>query len=102
MSLPKYRILVNGLYLRGWDDSETVGNSGHMGWQPRAVEMSKMLMTRLKDQARIVEGNIELKSQLNRIYDRVRYAGFELNRLVVERVPEPPKESGREKTDERS
>jgi len=48
--------------------------------------MSKMLMTRLKDQARIVEGNIELKSQLNRIYDRVRYAGFELERLVVERV----------------
>ena len=53
MSLPKYRILVNGLYLRGWDDSETVGNSGHMGWQPRAVEMSKMLMTRLKDQTLI-------------------------------------------------
>jgi hypothetical protein len=92
MSLPKYRVLVNGLYLRGWDDSETDGHSGHMGWQPRAVEMSKMLMTRLKDQARIVEGNIELKSQLNRIYDRVRYAGFELNRLVVERVPETPKD----------
>jgi len=53
MSLPKYRILVNGLYLRGWDDSETVGNSGHMGWQPGAVEMSKMLMTRLKDQTLI-------------------------------------------------
>ena len=53
MSLPKYRILVNGLYLRGWDDSETVGKSGHMGWQPRAVEMSKMLMTRLKDQTLI-------------------------------------------------
>jgi hypothetical protein len=86
MSLPKYRILVNGLYLRGWDDSETAGHSGHMGWQPRATEMSGMMLTRLKDQAKIVEGNIELKSQLNRIYDRVRYAGFELERLVVERV----------------
>jgi len=86
MSLPKYRILVNGLYLRGWDDSETAGHSGHMGWQPRAVEMSKMLMTRLKDQAKIVEGNIELRSQFNRIYDRVRYAGFDLKRLEIERV----------------
>jgi len=86
MSLPKYRILVNGLYLRGWDDSETAGHSGHMGWQPRAVEMSKMLMTRLKDQAKIVEGNIELRSQFNRIYDRVRYAGLELIRLEIERV----------------
>ena len=86
MSLPKYRIIVNGLYLRGWDDCETVGQSGHMGWQPRAVEMSKMLMTRLKDQAKIVEGNIELRSQFNRIYDRVRYAGLELIRLEIERV----------------
>jgi hypothetical protein len=48
--------------------------------------MSKMLMTRLKDQAKIVEGNIELRSQFNRIYDRVRYAGLELIRLEIERV----------------
>lgn len=86
MNLPQYRIRVNGLYLCGWDDSETAGHSGHMGWQPRAVEMSKMLMTRLKDQAKIVEGNIELRSQFNRIYDRVRYAGLELIRLEIERV----------------
>lgn len=86
MSLPRYRIIVNGLYLQGWDESRTVGQTGHMGWQPRAMEMPAMMLTKQRNQARIVEGNIELKSQFERIYDRVRYAELELKRLEIEKV----------------
>lgn len=88
MGLPKYRIIVNGLYLSGWDDFDSVGQISHAGWQPRVVEMSKMKVTRLKDQAKIIEGNIELKSQLDRIHARIRYAGLELEKLIIERVEE--------------
>lgn len=86
MDLPRYRIRINGRYLCGWDESRPVGRVGHMGWQPRAVEMPAMVLTRDRAQARIVEGNIELKSQFERIYDRARYAGLELMSLEIERV----------------
>jgi hypothetical protein len=88
VSLPKYRIKINGQYLQGYDESKTIGKSGHMGWQPRATELSALVLTKHKEQAKIYEGQISLKSQFDRIYERLRYAGLTLERLEIEKVPE--------------
>lgn len=84
--MKKYIMKRNGKYYGGIDyDAEPVGKASHMGWQPNANGIEPMILTDKKDEAKIIDCNINLKSELDRVYHRMRYAGFELRTLEVER-----------------
>ena len=38
------------------------------------------------DEARLIEGNVNLKSEINKIHERIRYADLELNELVITKI----------------
>jgi hypothetical protein len=84
--LPEYKIKINGNYLRGYDDQTTVGKTGHMGWHPQANELTALVLTPYETEAMVIEGNISLKSQFDRIYDRMRYGGLMVKSLSIEEV----------------
>jgi hypothetical protein len=83
LALDKYTIRIDGMFLKGYDESLTSGKTGHMGWQPRAYEMPAIVLTEHVGEARVIEGNIELRSQIQRIFDRVRYGGLKFHRLEI-------------------
>ena len=45
-----------------------------------------MVLTNNLDEAKRIEGNFNLKSYLNRIYDATRYGTFKFNKLEIVRV----------------
>jgi hypothetical protein len=83
MRLPEYIVKINGKYFAGFDYGNTVGKTSHSGWSPQPNELEAMITVDKSDDARVIEGNIELKSKLNAIYDRVRFGGLDLQSLEV-------------------
>lgn len=79
----KWLIKINGKYLKGYNDTQTHGKTGHMGWQPRDTEMPAIVLTDSEDEAYVVEGTINLRGQIDRIMDRVRFAGLDLSTLEI-------------------
>lgn len=67
----KWLIKINGKYLKGYNDTQTHGKTGHMGRQPRDMEMPAIVLTDSEDEAYVVEGTINLRGQIDRIMDRV-------------------------------
>lgn len=45
-----------------------------------------MVLTNNLDEAKRIEGNINLKSYFNKIYDATRYGTFKFNKLEIVRV----------------
>lgn len=82
-----YIMRINGLYLEGYDYNNTMGQAGAThGYYIEANDMEAMILTEHREKARPIEGTINLKSQLDRVTDRMRYAGLEVDRLEVLRV----------------
>jgi hypothetical protein len=86
MPLPTYTIKINGKYFAGFDPDKTEGKTAHMGWQPKAVELDAVVLVDDVTRSRKLEGNISLKSCLDKIYDRMRYADLKIQKLEVEAV----------------
>lgn len=84
-----YTIKINGKYLSGYDygelEKEKIGPSG---WYTQESSMEKMLFSDKKENARLAEGNINLKSELDRVYDRMRYGDLKVDEILIERVNE--------------
>ena len=89
MSLPVYIVKINGAYYAGIDhDAPSEAKTSHMGWQPRDIELTPLKLVDSENEAYKVEGNINLRSILDKVYDRVRYGGFTLESLEVRRMRE--------------
>jgi hypothetical protein len=84
-ALPTYTIKVNGKYFAGYSDTSD-GKTSHMGWQPQAVEMDGLVFNENRENAKIVEGNVNLKSYLDAIYERMRFCGLIVDSIEVHRV----------------
>lgn len=82
-----YIIKINGLYLEGYDYENTKGQTGAgYGHYIEANDMEVMILTEEEEKARLVEGAINLKSQLDRIVDRMRYGNLDVEQLEIIRV----------------
>lgn len=82
-----YIIKINDKYLKGYDYNSTMGKTGAShGHYIEASDMEAIILTDDKEDARLVESVINLKSQLDKITDRMRYAGLEVDRLEIVRV----------------
>lgn len=80
-----YQIKIDGMYLVGINNDE-IGKAPVGGMYDEGKCIGKVITTRDKEKAKIIEGNINLKSYFNKIYDAVRYGGFNFNHLEIVRV----------------
>lgn len=85
--MDSYIIKINGLYLEGYDYEKVVGQAGAThGHYIEANDMAAIILTEDKKKARLVEGAINLKSQMDRIMTRIRYRVLEVEKLEVLKV----------------
>lgn len=78
-----YLIIIDGLYFAG-TDTESIGKApAGAGWYDNGQSITKILLTPEGTKAKKIEGNINLKSFFNKIYDSVRYGNFEFEKLEI-------------------
>lgn len=75
------------MYLEGYDYDNVIGQTGAShGHYIESSDMAAIILTEDKKKARLVEGVINLKSQMDRIITRIRYGVLEVERLEVLKV----------------
>lgn len=79
----KYIIRIDGSYLVGFDGKQVSGKTSHNGWSQLDNEMGEVQLSVHETDAKVFDGNINLKSGLDKLYDRMRYGGFSFDRLEV-------------------
>ena len=82
-----YKIKIDGLYLVD-TSTETIGKTPAGGWYDTGGEISGLILSRDEKMAKRIERTFNLRSYFNRIYDAVRFTGFQFNRLEILRVDE--------------
>lgn len=80
-----YLIKINDKYLAGINEEE-VGKVPVGGWYDEGGNVGGVILTNNLNEAKIIEGNINLKSYFNKIYDATRYGTFKFNKLEIVRV----------------
>lgn len=80
-----YLIKVNDKYLKGINDEE-VGKVPTGGWYDVGGSIGGVILSDDLNEAKQIEGNINLKSYFNKIYDATRYGTFKFNKLEIVRV----------------
>ena len=80
-----YKIKIDGKYFVGVDDG-TIGKAPVGGMYDEGKNIGGVMLTENPLQARKIEGNINLKSYFNKIYEAIRYGDFEFNKLEIVRV----------------
>ncbi|MFS0643765.1 hypothetical protein [Siminovitchia sp. 179-K 8D1 HS] len=79
----KYIIRIDGDYLVGFEGKSGLGKTSHGGWNQQATEMREVQLSMYKCDAKVFDGKINLKSGLNKLYDRMRYGNFDFDHLEV-------------------
>ena len=79
----KYIIRIDDDYLVGFDGENGLGKTSHNGWNQQSTEMGSVELSMYKSDAKVFDGKINLKSGLNKIYDRMRYSNFDFDHLEV-------------------
>lgn len=79
----KYIIRIDGSYLVGFEGGQSFGKTSSGGWDQRYTEMGEVQLSARKADAKVFDGNINLKSGLDKLYDRMRYEGFTFDYLEV-------------------
>ena len=77
--------MIDGRYLKGIDE-ESTGKAPFGGWYDTGKNVCGIVLTDSREEARLIEGNINLKSYFLKIYDAVRYSDFAFEKLSIERV----------------
>jgi len=80
-----YYIMIDGHYFKGIDE-ESTGKAPTGDWYDIGKNICGIVLTDSREEARLIEGNINLKSYFLKIYDAVRYSGFTFEKLSIERV----------------
>ena len=78
----KYIIKIDNKYLVGFE-GETVGKTSSNGWNQIYNDMGAIELVDTKDKAYIFDGRINMKSALDKIYERMRYTDLNFDRLEV-------------------
>lgn len=82
-----YKIKVDDKYLAGFtDDSVATAPTGR--WYDTGKDVRGLVLVEDSAQAKEIEGNLNLKSYFNRIYEMIRYSKFSFNELTIEKVGE--------------
>lgn len=82
-----YLIKIDNKYLVGTNE-EDFGKVPVGGWYDKGGNIGGVILTNNLSEAKRIEGNINLKSYFNKIYDATRYGTFKFNRLEIVRVEE--------------
>lgn len=82
-----YVIKINGQYFVGVSGKE-VGMAPVSGWYDEGGSICRIELSREREKAKVIEGNINLMSYFNKIYNAVRYGTFKFDNLEIVRVSE--------------
>jgi hypothetical protein len=82
-----YKIKIDDKYLAGFSN-ETVAQAHAGGWYDSGKDVKGLVLVDDIAQAMEIDGNINLKSYFNRIYEIIRYSKFSFNELTIEKVGE--------------
>lgn len=80
-----YLIKINDKYLKGIND-EDIGKVPAGGWYDTGGSVGGVILSDNLNEAKRIEGNINLKSYFNKIYDATRYGTFKFDKLEIRRV----------------
>mgnify|MGYP001256507981 FL=1 len=80
-----YLIKIDDKYLVGTNE-EDFGKVPVGGWYDTGGNIGGVILSTERRKAKIIEGNINLKSYFNRIYDATRYGTFKFDKLEIVRV----------------
>ncbi len=78
-----YVIKIDDDYVTGFEGKRSFGKTSHNGWNQQFTEMGEVELSMYKVDAKVFEGKINLKSALNKIYDRMRYSDFDFDHLEI-------------------
>jgi hypothetical protein len=76
--------MIDGLFFKGVEETTDKAPTG--GWYDNGKNICGIVLTDKREEARLIEGNINLKSYFLKIYDAVRYSDFAFEKLSIERV----------------
>jgi len=79
-----YLIKIDNKYLVGTNEEEIKVPAG--GWYDKGGTTGSVILTNKLSEAKRIEGNINLKSYFNKIYESIRYGDFEFNKLEIVRI----------------
>lgn len=82
-----YNIKIDGLYFVNMSDN-SVSKAPTGGWYDTGKSVKGVLLTTEKELAKKIDGNVNLKSYFNKIYDAIRYGGLEFTKIEFEKVGE--------------
>ena len=80
-----YLIKIDGKYFVDTNE-EDFGKVPVGGWYDEGGNIGGVILSTKREKAKIIEGNINLKSYFNRIYDATRYGTFKFDKLEIVRV----------------
>ena len=80
-----YLIKIDDKYLVDTNE-EDFGKVPIGGWYDTGGSIGGVILSTEREEAKIIEGNINLKSYFNRIYNATRYRTFKFNKLEIVRV----------------
>lgn len=80
-----YLIKIDDRYFVDINEEE-IGRVPVGGWYDTGGSVGGVVTSDNKRKARIIEGNINLKSYFNRIYNATRYGTFKFDKLEIVRV----------------
>lgn len=80
----KYIIKIDDDYLIGFEGRGSAKTS-HNGWSQQPTEMGEIQLSMYRSDAKVFDGKINLKSGLNKLYDRMRYGNFDFDHLEIYR-----------------
>ena len=80
-----YLIKIDDKYLVDTNE-EDFGKVPVGGWYDTGGNIGGVILSTERKKAKIIEGNINLKSYFNRIYDATRYGTFKFDKLEIVRV----------------
>lgn len=82
-----YLIKIDNKYLVGTNEKD-FGKVPVGGWYDEGGNIGGVILSTERRKAKIIEGNINLKSYFLRIYDATRYGTFQFDKLEIVRVKE--------------
>ena len=80
-----YLIKIDDKYLVGTNEDD-FGKVPIGGWYDEGGNIGGVILSREREKAKIIEGNINLKSYFNKIYNATRYGTFKFDKLEIVRV----------------
>lgn len=80
-----YLIKINDKYLKGIND-EDIGKVPAGGWYDEGGSICCIELSREREKAKVIEGDINLMSYFNKIYNAVRYGDMNFDRIEIVRV----------------